>query len=121
MIFSNLLSIRCYRTFQQSFLLQVNSDIFLPLIFDNDKYDFAWNIEAHNLNYERLPLTLKKLNETLNWENDELLIKEYHERGALQIGYNLFINPETITRHVQHKNNEQFDLETYLNKINNSI
>jgi hypothetical protein len=120
-VFSNILSIRGYRTFQQFFSIEVSSDIFLPMVFDEKQYDFIWNLERYQLNYYRVPQMLKKLNEVLSWGNEELLIKEYHERGSLQIGYNFFINPEIISKQFKQKHNEIFNLDQYLKEIKDSI
>ncbi len=120
-VFSNILSIKCYRTFQQSFAVEILSDIFLPMVFDEQTYDFNWNLECYALNYYRVPQVLEKIARVLNWENESLLVKENNERASVQIGYNFFLNPETITQQFKGKPNANFNLNKYLEEMNGSV
>lgn len=115
--YSNIFCIESFRTFQQSFILSTKSDVWLPMSFDEDGYSFVWNLERYNLNYNRLPFVLKKVADSTDWENDNLLRKELHERGSLQIGYNIFLSQEVLIREFSENPNYNFDVNEYIKKI----
>jgi hypothetical protein len=116
-IHSNIFSLEGFRTFQQDFSLSTKSDIWLPMAFDEDSDSFVWNLERYKLNYYRLPAVLKKINDILGWENESLMGREFNERGSLQIGYDLFLSPETITEEYNENPNPAFNLNEYLLKM----
>lgn len=116
-IYSGIFSLDSFQTFKQYFLLSTKSDIWLPMSFDKDSYSFVWNLERYNLNYYRVPAVLKKINDILGWENESLLVREFNELGSLQIGYDLFLSPETITREYNENPNPEFNLNEYLLKM----
>lgn len=116
-IYSDALSLNGFRTFQQYFSLSTKSDIWLPMAFDEDSDSFVWNLERYKLNYYRLPAVLKKINDILGWENESLMSREFNERGSLQIGYDLFLSPETITSEYNENPNPEFNLNEYLLKM----
>ncbi len=111
---SGIFCIESFRTFQQSFVLSTKSDIWLPMSFDEDNFSFVWNLERHNLNYDRLRSALKKIADATGWENENLLIKEFHERGSLQIGYDLFLSKEVCIAEFQENPNYSFNLPEYI-------
>ncbi|OQP42732.1 hypothetical protein A4H97_11235 [Niastella yeongjuensis] len=115
--YSNIFSLEGFRTFQQYFSLSTKSDIWLPMSFDIDSYSFVWNLERHNLNYYRVPAVLKKINDVLGWENESLLVREFNELGSLQIGYDLFLSQQVITREYNENPNPEFNLKEYLSKM----
>lgn len=115
-IHSGIFDLDDFRTFQQCFFITTKSDIWLPMAFDEDSYSYVWNLERYNLNYQRLPNVLNKINELLNWENFNTDI-DYNERGSIQIGYDLFLSEEVITREYKDNPNPDFDLEDYLQKM----
>lgn len=112
-IHSNIFTLDNFRTFQQSFTLSTKSDIWLPMSFNEETYSYIWNLEKYNLNYYRIPSILKKIDESLDWENEDLLIKEIHERGSFQNGYDFFLSKEIIRREFNENPNPNFDLEEY--------
>ncbi len=120
-VHSEIFSLVAFRTFQQSFMFSTYCDIWLPMAFDEDSFSFTWNLERHNLNYERLPALLKKINSNLFWGNENLLVKEFNERGSMQSGYDLFLTSEVIINEYDRNPNKKFDLNDYLLKINESL
>ncbi|MCS3798888.1 hypothetical protein [Niastella sp. OAS944] len=116
-IHSEIFSLVGFRTFQQDFALSTKSDIWLPMAFDENSDSFVWNLERYKLNYYRLPAVLKKINDILGWENESLMSREFNERGSLQIGYDLFLSPETIISEYNENPNPDFNLNEYLLKM----
>lgn len=114
---SNIFCLHSFRTFQQSFVLSTKSDIWLPMSFGEDSYSYVWNLERYHLNNNRLESVLKKVDENLGWENENLLQKEFNERGSLQIGRNIFLSKEVISREYQENPNLDFNINEYLEKI----
>ena len=47
-VYCEIFSVGSFRTFQQSFNLSANSDIWLPMAFDEDSFSFIWNLERYN-------------------------------------------------------------------------
>lgn len=88
-----------FRTFQRNITISLNSDVWLPLAFDNDKSAFSWNIDRYLFNKNRLSNVLKELAITLGWTNKNLLIREFTNIGCLQCGFEIFVNPEIIAEH----------------------
>ena len=115
--YSGIFCIESFRTFQQSFVFSTKSDIWLPMSFDEDQFSFVWNLERHNLNYNRLASVLKKVADASSWENENLLVKEFHERGSLQIGYDLFLSKEVCIKEFGENPNYTFNLKEYITKI----
>ncbi len=115
--YSEIFSVDCFRTFQQSFIISNYSDVWLPMAFDSSSYNFEWNLEYYNTNYKRLPSLLKNLSDVFSWENENLLIKNYQERGCIQVGNDLFLSEEVIRREYKDNPNPSFDLAAYLQKI----
>jgi hypothetical protein len=115
--YSGIFTIIGFRTFHQNFAVSTKSDIWLPMAFDEDSFSYIWNLELHYLNYNRLPFTLKKLNNILGWENNNLIVRENRERGCLQDGYDIYIAPEVIKREWKENPNSNFNIENYLLKI----
>jgi hypothetical protein len=116
-IHSGIFCLQNFRTFQQSFVLSTKSDIWMPMSFDEDSYSYVWNLERYNLNNHRLSSVLEKVNKSLGWENENLLQKEFNERGSLQIGYNIFLSKEVLIRVCQENPNTNFDIKNYLIEI----
>lgn len=116
-IHSDIFCLESFRTFQQSFVLSTKSDIWLPMSFDEDSYSYVWNLERYNLNYNRLSSVLKKINENLKWENENLLVKEFNEIGSLQIGYNIFLSKEVLAKQYNENPNLDFNINEYITKI----
>lgn len=113
-IHSDIFCLESFRTFQQSFVLATKSDIWLPMSFDDNNYSYVWNLERYNLNYSRLQSVLKKINDNLKWENENLLIKNFNERGSLQIGYDIFLSKEILRREYNENPNFDFNINEYI-------
>jgi len=113
-IHSDIFCLESFRTFQQSFVLATKSDIWLPMSFDEDNYSYVWNLERYNLNYSRLPSVLKKINDNLKWENENLLVEKFNERGSLQIGYDIFLSKEILRREYNENPNFDFKIHEYI-------
>ncbi|WP_428228924.1 hypothetical protein [Flavobacterium sp.] len=116
-IHSDIFCLESFRTFQQSFVLATKSDVWLPMSFNEENYSYVWNLERYNLNFSRLPAVLKKINENLEWENESLLVNEFHERGTLQKGYNIFLSKEVLKREYNENPNLEFNIHEYIAKI----
>jgi hypothetical protein len=116
-IHSGVFCLQSFRTFQQSFVLSTKSDIWMPMSFDEDSHSYIWNLERYNLNNYRLSSVLEKINRSLGWHNENLLQKEFNERGSLQIGYNIFLSKEVIVREYKENPNPNFNINEYLEKI----
>ncbi|MFK7061606.1 hypothetical protein V3Q90_15940 [Flavobacterium oreochromis] len=118
-LYSGIFILDSFRTFQQCFFISTKSDVWLPMTFDEDSYSFVWNIERYNLNYQRLPNVLNKINELLNWESFTPEV-EYNELGALQVKSDLFLSEEVITREFNSNPNPNFNLINYISKLSKS-
>ncbi|WP_264551423.1 hypothetical protein [Flavobacterium sp. N2038] len=114
---SGIFCLQSFRTFQQSFVLSTKSDIWMPMSFDEDSYSYVWNLERYNLNNQRLSSVLEKVNKSLDWENENLLQKEFNERGSLQIGYNIFLSKEVLIREYEENPNPDFNIKEYIEKM----
>ena len=115
-IHSSIFCLQSFRTFQQSFVLSTKSDIWMPMSFDENSHSYIWNLERYNLNNHRLSSVLKKINKSLGWENENLLQKEFNERGSLQIGYDIFLSQEVLIREYKENPNPDFNINEYLAK-----
>lgn len=118
-IHSGIFDLDSFRTFQQCFFITTKSDIWLPMAFDEDSYSYVWNLERYNLNYQRLPNVLNKINELLNWENLNTEI-HYYERGSMQVKSDLFLSKEIITSEFNSNSNPNFNLINYISKLSKS-
>lgn len=116
-IHSSIFCLQSFRTFQQSFVLSTKSDIWMPMSFDENSHSYIWNLERYNLNNHRLSSVLKKINKSLGWENENLLQKEFNERGSLQIGYDIFLSQEVLIREYKENPNPDFNINEYLAKM----
>ncbi|UUW07068.1 hypothetical protein NLG42_13245 [Flavobacterium plurextorum] len=116
-IHSSIFCLQSFRTFQQSFVLSTKSDIWMPMSFDENSHSYIWNLERYNLNNHRLSSVLEKINKSLGWENENLLQKEFNERGSLQIGYDIFLSQEVLIREYKENPNPDFDINEYLAKM----
>ncbi|WP_428223321.1 hypothetical protein [Flavobacterium sp.] len=116
---SGIFELNSFRTFQQCFSILTKSDIWLPMAFDEDSNAFVWNIERYNLNYQRLPNVLNKINELLHWEPFPTKIV-YNEMGALQVKSDIFLSEEIITREFNSNPNTNFNLINYISKLSKS-
>lgn len=115
-IHSDIFCIESFRTFQQSFVLATKSDVWLPMSFNEENFSYVWNLERYNLNFSRLPAVLKKINENLKWENENLLVNEFNERGSLQKGYNIFLSKEILKSQYNENPNLEFNINEYIAK-----
>lgn len=115
-IHSSIFCLQSFRTFQQSFVLSTKSDIWMPMSFDENSHSYIWNLERYNLNNHRLSSVLEKINKSLGWENENLLQKEFNERGSLQIGYDIFLSQEVLIREYKENPNPDFNINEYLAK-----
>ncbi|MFH6963627.1 hypothetical protein ACHRVK_14625 [Flavobacterium plurextorum] len=116
-IHSSIFCLQSFRTFQQSFVLSTKSDIWMPMSFDENSHSYIWNLERYNLNNHRLSSVLEKINKSLGWENENLLQKEFNERGSLQIGYDIFLSQEVLIREYKENPNPDFNINEYLAKM----
>lgn len=115
-VHSGIFSVESFRTFQQSFVLETKSDVWLPMAFDENKFEFVWNLERYKLNNNRLTSILQKINDSLKW-NEPSDLREHNEIGALQIGFNLFLNKEVIIQEYNTNPNKDFNLSLYLSQL----
>jgi hypothetical protein len=115
--YKNIFEIQEFRLLERNFQINTRSDLMLPMVFNEEKYDFNWNLEQYYLNYERLPRLLKEIQAVLKWDDDSSNEIDYTERGCIQIGYDLFLSEEVITREYERNPNPDFDLEAYLKKM----
>ncbi|NIG55057.1 hypothetical protein [Chitinophaga sp. Cy-1792] len=115
-IYHDIVRIEGFTTYAQEFMISFETDIWMPMVYDQDKCEFIWNLEYYNLNYERVPTLLKTLHQELNWENKSLL----YPNGwytTMQTGYDFFVMDDIIAREYEENPNPDFNLEAYLNKI----
>jgi hypothetical protein len=117
-IHHGIIHISNFRTSTQSFMLYVDTDHWLPMRMDED-YEFTWNLEKYQLNYHRIPALLKKLDEELGWENEDLSSMD-EEFITLVAGYDFFIKESIIAREYDEKPNPDFDLDAYLAATKNA-
>ncbi|SFD54444.1 hypothetical protein SAMN05518672_102369 [Chitinophaga sp. CF118] len=118
-VLKDIIRIEGFVTSEQNFLFIVQTDHWLPMMMDNDTYEFTWNLELYQLNYHRIPALLEKLHEELGWKDKELLFLD-EDFITLEAGYDFFIKESIIIREYEEKPNPAFDLDAYLAAIKNA-
>ncbi|MFB6454160.1 hypothetical protein ACE38W_02730 [Chitinophaga sp. Hz27] len=114
-IHHGIVTIEDFRTYEQFFMLKLNTDIWMPLVYDKEECEFSWNLDLYNRNYERIPTLLKQLDLELNWSSKSFLNPD----GWLtteQVGYDFFLMKDVVEREYRDNPNPNFNPVAYLEK-----
>ncbi len=115
-VYQNIISIERFRITEPFFQFVVRTDHWFPMMTDSEMLKSSWNLERYHLNYHRIPALLKKLDQELDWKNEELLFTEEWYL-SVQAGYDLFMEESVIARAYKKNPNPAFDLDAYLAAI----